>query len=130
MEITLAQKAVELKNPGVENDDLDSKEVAVTMRIPTMDEVYHLTKVEVNQLQTEKYFNEYFYCELVLDEKDEVLIGNTKYKIYSETKDIREVVKQAREKNDGLVKFYGRHTLYKTTWEFIIESPEFVLNAK
>lgn len=129
MEFTIAKKAMILEKPGVENDEYDQKVVTVSFRLPQMEEVYKLSDISLEQLQTEKYFNEYFYCELVLDENDEVMIGETKYKIYSETEDIREKVKQAREKNDGLVKFFGRHTLYKTTWEFIIESPDFVLNA-
>lgn len=129
MEFKVAEKPIMLKNPGIENDENDQKDIAVRFRMPKMDEVYKLSSISIEQLQTEKYFNEYFYCELVLDEKDEVQIGDTKYKIYSETKDIREIVKQAREKNEGLVKFFGRHTLYRTTWEFIIESPDFVLNA-
>ncbi|TNE71420.1 hypothetical protein EP331_09500 [bacterium] len=130
MEIQVAKKPIDLKNPGVENDENDSKEVNVVFQVPSQDDVFHLSEVKAEDLKEVKYFNEYFYCELTLNDKDEVMIGDTKYKVYSETKDIREVVKQAKEKNNGLVKFFGRHTLYKTTWEFIIESPDYVLNAK
>lgn len=118
---------ITLTNPSKESVE-DGDKVFITFTIPAKDEVFQLSQIDVKNLQQEKYFNEIFYCELVLDDKNEVELNGINYKIYADTKEIKVKLDAVRKANNGKVSFFGRHTLYKTTWEFVIESDLHILD--
>ncbi|NCQ11069.1 MAG: hypothetical protein GW809_02745, partial [Bacteroidetes bacterium] len=82
----------------------------------------------VSYLEKTEYYNQFIYCELDLNSKNEVVIGNKKYKVYASSKMIKEKLDIMREANNGKVKFFGRNTLYKSIWEFIIESENHIVD--
>lgn len=118
---------IALTNPGKESIE-DGDKVLITFTVPDKKDVFLLSDIDVKDLQKEKYFNEIFYCELELDDKNEVELGGINYKVYADTKDIKVKLDAVRKANNGKVAFFARHTLYKTTWEFIIESELHILD--
>jgi hypothetical protein len=113
--------------PGKEAKE-DAERVKVAFRELNSSDYIKLSDINVKELQTEKYYNKLFYCELQLDDENEVELGGKEYKVYAASRDIKKKLDEARQKNKGLVKFYGRNILYKETWELYIDTEEHILD--
>ncbi len=106
----------------------DAEKIPIEFSVPKKGEYFVLNELNVSYLEKTEYYNQFIYCELDLNSKNEVVIGNKKYKVYASSKMIKEKLDIMREANNGKVKFFGRNTLYKSIWEFIIESENHIVD--
>jgi len=106
----------------------DAKKIPIDFSVPKKGEYFVLSEFDVSDLAKTEYYNQFIYCELELNSKNEVVLGDKNYKVYASSKMIKEKLDQMREANNGKVKFFGRNTLYKSIWEFIIESENHIVD--
>jgi endonuclease/exonuclease/phosphatase family metal-dependent hydrolase len=77
---------------------------------------------QIENIRTEdRFYDQYFYLPIQLTEDEQLLVKGRTYKPYGPGFDLVEELKQAE---GGY--FYGRLLKYRSTWEFIIETPEFI----
>ncbi|HKJ46065.1 MAG TPA: hypothetical protein VJ991_09590 [Balneolales bacterium] len=124
-ENNFAQK-MQLKNPG-HNDDNKWKPIPVITKKPDMSQAYKPEKLEDISLRQVKYFDKLFYLEKPISSKMNVLVKGQVYRVYSNNRKVRQTLKQNAGKSTVL-HFFARLSKYRDTWEFVIDTPDYILN--
>lgn len=106
----------------------DAEHVKIEFELPKEGEFIKFSDINPFDMRKKEYYNQLFYCDLVVDENNEVKIGIVDYKVYAASRDIKKKLDDMRNKNGGKVRFYARNILYKSTWELYIDSENHILD--
>ena len=120
------QKKLELKNPG-HNDDNIWKPIPVKYPVPQKSEVFTLQKLGNANIRKVKYYDELFYLEKPVSINKKVVVNGKKYQLYSGNREVIQLIRRFAGKSEKM-HFYGRLSKYRNKWEFVIDTPKYIVN--
>jgi hypothetical protein len=89
----------------------------------TMDDVDAADDIRENP----NFYDQYFYLPVQLNDDEQLLVNGVPYKPYGPGFDAEDLLEE-RTEDGASAHFYGRLLNYRGTWEFLIESPEFIVS--
>jgi len=107
------------------NDDEFWEPIPVQYKIPTE----FMTKVEFTDgdpTANPDFYNEYFYLTATVTDKYDFVVNGRTYDVYTPSFKLDKILSGVKG-TDIEIKFYGRFSQYRGNWQFIIESPEFLI---
>ncbi|MCH8495212.1 MAG: hypothetical protein LAT57_06215 [Balneolales bacterium] len=113
----------DLSNPSV-TDDAYWSPISVEARLPDSGEYYDVTTIS-GSLRTDEYFDELFLVEGVIDNRARVTVNGEVYDLYAPGFQVRDTFSGMAGET---VRFYGRLGMFRGTWQFVIDSEEYILN--
>jgi len=111
-----------LVNPSRTDNDLWSP-IPVQSRMPKEGE-YHVAFEITGSLRTEDFFDELFLIEAVIDDRARVMVNGERYDLFAPGFNVRD---HFAGKAGETVRFYGRLGLFRGSWQFVIDSQEYIL---
>jgi hypothetical protein len=101
------------------------QEIPVAYSIPSE----FLTNTEFSEGDPTKnpdFYDEYFYLSATVNDKYDFVINGKTYDVYTPSFRLNEVLSDIKG-TEKEIKFYGRFSQYRGSWQFIVESPEFLI---
>lgn len=119
---------IQLENPGIENP-ATWKAISVTSgnlsQISSLPTLKNLKDIDVRTDTT--YYDSYFYIVALLDSRGYIDVYGKKFLIYAPTFELKQKIGKYTGKNKPM-RFIGRLFLYRTTWEFVIDHSDHILD--
>jgi exonuclease III len=123
MRFRVAGGAQELVNPG-QNDDDQWQPISVQYQIPAEFKTEEEFEA-VDATQTPEFFNEYFYLTATVTNRYDFVVNGTIFDVYTPSFRLNEVLSDVAG-TDTEIHFYGRFSQYRGTWQFVVESTDFI----
>lgn len=107
------------------NDDDEWKPISVEYNIPT--EFFTIEDfMKEDPTKSAKYYGAYFYLPATVNAKYDLVVNGKTFDMYAPSFNPKEVLEEV--KNSGKeIMFYGRFSQYRGNWQFIVESPDFLV---
>ena len=118
--------SITLKEPS-RSDDHSGKMVPITFTPPDTSQVYRLDAVNPDSLTEYRYYDELFYVNRKISTDGTIQAGNKNIEVYSGDPKVRAMLKEAAAKG-GELRFFARLREYRNKLEWVIDSPEYLLN--
>jgi hypothetical protein len=118
--------SITLKEPS-RSDDHSGKMVPITFTPPDTSQVYRLDAVNPDSLTEYRYYDELFYVNRKISTDGTIRAGNKNIEVYSGDPKVRAMLKEAAAKG-GELRFFARLREYRNKLEWVIDSPEYLLN--
>lgn len=101
------------------------QEISVAYTIPSE----FLTETEFNATDPTKrpeFYDEYFYLTATVTGQYDFVVNGRTYDVYTPSFRLNEVLSDIKG-TDKEIQFYGRFSQFRGNWQFIVESPEFLI---
>ncbi len=115
-----------LQNPS-RSDDHSGHMAEVSFNPPDSNQVFRLDAIDPDSLSEYRYYDELFYINRKISADGTIKVGTENQKIYSGDPQVRDILKEAAQKGLKL-RFFARLREYRNALEWVIESPEYLLN--
>lgn len=107
------------------NDDTSWKPIPVQYQIPSEFKT-EAEFTEADPTTNHAFYDEYFYLTATVTSKYDFVVNGKTYDVYTPSFKLDEVLSGVKGTNKE-IKFYGRFSQFRGNWQFIIESPEFLI---
>lgn len=115
-------KTMTLSNPSVTDNEHWSP-IAVSTRMPMEGEYFDATQLS-GSLRSQDYFDQLFLVQATLNNRLQVTVNGENYDLYAPGFNVRN---QFASNVGQTIRFYGRLGTFRGNWQFVIESPDYVL---
>jgi endonuclease/exonuclease/phosphatase family metal-dependent hydrolase len=113
---------ITLQNPSSNDDSLWSP-IAVTWRLPAEGEYFTASSIS-GSLRLPEFFNELFLVETTVLDRARVQVNAETYDLFSPAFNVRDLL---GDQAGQPIRFYGRLGVFRGTWQFVIESQDYIL---
>lgn len=72
------------------------------------------------------FYDEYFYLTATVTDKYDFIVNGTTFDVYTPSFKLADVLSDFKG-TDKEIKFYGRFSQFRGNWQFIVESPQFLI---
>ncbi|MEP0971403.1 MAG: hypothetical protein ABJI33_14260 [Balneola sp.] len=107
------------------NDDDEWKPIPVKYSIPSNFKSEKEFTVS-DPTKNSDFYDEYFFLTATVTDKYDFVVNGRTYDVYTPSFKLDKILSGVKG-SDKEIKFYGRFSQYRGNWQFIIESPEFLI---
>lgn len=106
-------------------DDESWKQIPVQYQVPSEFKT-ELEFTDGDPTENHSFYDEYFYLTAVVTDKYDFVVNGRTYDVYAPSFKLADALSDVKGTKKE-IKFYGRFSQYRGNWQFIVESPEFLI---